>query len=245
MAIKDILLPLVSYPNPTTNVAIEKCVAIAGYMGANISATAVELEVPAPAGPFTGAFVMEGAAPVEEASEHQKSLLNSKHMLKGLETAAKSAKVACTRTIVPCAAEDVATVLVSQSRLKDLSLIPVQDHDGGQEDVIESLLFESGRPVLLFSEQSVNRLSNSFDQVAIAWDHSAQAARAVADALPFLENSKSVRILTETDKATSAERESGASLVKHLARHGIEASFDTPKIGGSSTGKVLEAYVRA
>jgi hypothetical protein len=48
MAIKDILLPLVSYPNPTTNVAIEKCVAIAGYMGANISATAVELEVPAP-----------------------------------------------------------------------------------------------------------------------------------------------------------------------------------------------------
>jgi nucleotide-binding universal stress UspA family protein len=245
VAIKGILLPLVSYPNPTTIVAIEKCVAIAGYMGADISATAVELEVPAPAGPFTGAFVMEGAALAEEAGEHQKSLLNSKHMLEGLEAAAKSSKVAYTHSIAPCTVEDVATVLVSQSRLKDLSLIPVKGHDSDQEQVIDSLLFESGRPVLLFSEQSVNRLSNSFDQVAIAWDHSAQAARAVADALPFLQNAKSTRVLTATDKATSAERESGASLVKHLAKHGIVASFDVPKIGGSSIGKVLEAYVKA
>ena len=51
MAIKDIFLPLVSYPTPTTVAAIEKGVAIAGYLGADISATAVELEVPAPAGP--------------------------------------------------------------------------------------------------------------------------------------------------------------------------------------------------
>jgi nucleotide-binding universal stress UspA family protein len=244
MAIKDILLPLVSYPNPTAIVAIEKCVAIASYLGANISATAVELEIPAPAGPFTGAFVMEGAAPIEKAGEHHKSLLNSKRMLEGLETAAKSSKIAYTHTIAPCTVEDVATVLVSQSRLKDLSLIPVKGHDSGQENVIESLLFESGRPVLLFSEQSVKRLSNSFDQVTIAWDHSAQAARAVADALPFLQNAKCIRVLTATDKATSAERASGAALVKHLARHGIEASFDMPKISGSSIGKVLEAYVK-
>ncbi len=244
MAIRDILLPLVSYPSPTTPAAIEKCVAIAGYLGADISATAFELEVPAPAGPFTGGLGLEGTVPVEEAGEHQKSLLNSRQMVEGLEAAAKAWKVAYTHTIAPCAAEDVTAVLVSQSRLKDLSLIPVKDHDGGQETVIQSLLFESGRPLLLFSEPSVNRLSNSFDHVAIAWDHSAQAARAVADALPFLENAKSVRVLTVTDKATSAECESGASLVGHLGGHGIKASFDTPKIGGSSIGKVLEAYVK-
>jgi len=245
MAIKDIFLPLVSYPNPTPIVAIEKCVAIASYMGANISATAVELEVPTPAGPFTGAFAMEGTAPIEETGEHQKSPPNFKRMLEGLEAAAKSSNVAYTLTLAPCVPEDIAAVLVSQSRLRDLSLIPVKDHNGGQENVIDSLLLESGRPVLLFSEQLVNRLSNSFDHVAIAWDHSAQAARTVADALPFLQNAKSVRVLTATDKATSAERESGASLVKHLAKHGIVASFGVPKIGGSSIGKVLEAYVKA
>jgi nucleotide-binding universal stress UspA family protein len=241
--IKDILLPLVSYPSPTTMAAIGKCAAIAGHIGASISATAVELEVPPPAGPFTGAFVPDGTAPVEEAGEHQKSVLNSMQMLEGLAAAADSSKVEYVRTIEPCAAEDMVAALVQQSQLKDLALIPVKEHDGGQEKVIEGLLFESGRPVLLFSEQRVDRLSNSFDRVAIAWDHSAQAARAVADALAFLRKAKSVRVVTATDKATSAQLESGASLIKYLARHGIEASFDTPKIGGSSTGKVLEAYV--
>src|ERR1700730_9318051 len=115
MAIKDIFLPLVSYPNPTPIVAIEKCVAIASYMGANISATAVELEVPAPAGPFTGAFVPAGTARVEEAGEHQKSLVNSRHMLEGLAAAADSSKVEYTRTIEPCAAEDMVAALVQQS----------------------------------------------------------------------------------------------------------------------------------
>jgi nucleotide-binding universal stress UspA family protein len=245
MAIKDIFLPLVSYPTPTTVAAIEKGVAIAGYLGADISATAVELEVPAPARPFTGAFVLEGLAPVEEAPEHQKSLLNSRQMLEAFEVAAKSSKVGHTRTIAPCSAEEMAALLVSRSRLSDLSLIAVKDYDGGQEKMINSLLFESGRPLLLFSEQSVSKLSNSFDHVAIAWDHSAQAARAVGDALPLLQSAKVVHILTAADKSTRSLLESGKALVGHLAKHGVEASFEMPKIDGSSVGKVFEAYVKA
>ena len=179
MAIRDIFLPLVSYPAPTTVEAIEKAVAIAGYIGADISATAVELEVPAPEGPFTGAFVPEGVAWVKEAPEHHKSLLNSRQMLEAFEVAAKSSKVRYSRTITPCFVEDMAALLVSRSRHSDLSLVAVKDHDGGQEKMIEKLLFESGRPLLLFSEHSVSKPSNSFDHAAIAWDHSAQAARAV------------------------------------------------------------------
>jgi nucleotide-binding universal stress UspA family protein len=242
MAIKDIFLPLVSYPTPTTVAAIEKGVAIAGYLGADISATAVELEIPAPARPFARAFVPEG---VEEAPEHQKSLLNSRQMLEAFEVAAKSSKVGHTRTIAPCSAEDMAALLVNRSRLSDLSLVAVKDYDGGQEKMIESLLFESGRPLLLFSEQSVDKLSNSFDHVAIAWDHSAQAARAVGDALPLLQSAKVVHILTAADKSTPSLLESGNALVGHLAKHGVEASFKMAKIDGSSVGKVFEAYVKA
>ena len=54
-----------------------------------------------------------------------------------------------------------------------------------------------------------------------------------------------VRIITATDNKTLAELESGAALVSHLAEHGIKASFETVKIGGSSVGKVFEAYVNA
>ena len=85
----------------------------------------------------------------------------------------------------------------------------------------------------------------SFDDVVIAWDHTAPAARAVADALPMLQSAARVRIVTATDDNTNAELVSGAALVSHLAEHGIGAAFETVKINGSSVGKVFEAYVRA
>lgn len=243
MAIKDILLPLVSYPKPTTSEAIEKSVAIAGKLGASISAITVELVVPAPAGPFRGAFTLEAPAE-EETDEHRKSLLNSEKLMQVFETAARSLNVDHDQIIRATAAEDIATLLIDRARLKDVSLIAVHGHDGGQEKVIEGLLFESGRPVLLFSEPSVSQLSNSFDHVAIAWDHSAQSARAVADALPLCQNAKSVRIFTVTDDRTAAQLKSSEDLVKHLAQHSVEASFDMLKLNGSSIGKVFEAYVK-
>lgn len=245
MAIKDIFLPLVSYPNSTTVAAIEKGVVIASYLGADIAAISVELEMPALPGPFTGTLTPEGVVPVEESPEGQKSLTNSRQMLEAFEAAAKSSRIGYSSAISPCLEEDMAALLIDRSRLSDLSLVAVKDHDGGQQKMIESLLFESGRPLLLFSEQAVGKLSNSFDHVAIAWDHSAQSARAIGEALPLLQNAKIVHILTAADKKTPALTESGEALVGHLAKHGVKAIFEMPKIGGSSVGKILEAYVNA
>jgi nucleotide-binding universal stress UspA family protein len=90
-----------------------------------------------------------------------------------------------------------------------------------------------------------DRAAVPFDHVAIAWDHTAAAARAVGDALPLLRAAARVRILTATDGKTPAELASGAALVSHLAEHGIKASFEAVKLGGGSVGKVFEAYARA
>ena len=245
MAIKDIFLPLVSYPVPTTVVAIEKAVAVASRLGAEICATAVELEVPALAGPFTGALSPEGRAAAGQSPEHEKSVDNSKKMMQALEAAAKSWKTGCSQFIAPCVADDMGSVLAEQARLRDISLVAVKDHDGRQEKMIEALLFRSGRPLLLFPENEVGVLSNSFDRVAIAWDHSAQSARAVGDALPVLQRAKAVRVVTASDDKNPSLRESGEALIGHLARHGVQASFEKVEIGGSSVGKVFEAYVKA
>jgi len=107
------------------------------------------------------------------------------------------------------------------------------------------LIFESGRPILMCPEEFAGELAVAFDQVVIAWDHTAPAARAVADALPMLQSAAKVRIVTATDDKTPAELESGAALVSHLAEHGIKATFEMVKIDGSSVGKVFEAYVHA
>jgi len=143
------------------------------------------------------------------------------------------------------AAADIAMNIAVCARLKDMSIMPVKPHDDQSEKIVERLIFESGRPILMCPEEFAGELAAAFDQVVIAWDHTAPAARAVADALPMLQAAASVRIITATDNNTPAELESGAALVSHLAEHGIKATFKTVKIDGSAVGKVFEAYVRA
>jgi nucleotide-binding universal stress UspA family protein len=121
----------------------------------------------------------------------------------------------------------------------------VKTDDDRSERIVERLIFESGRPVLMCPEEFASELPVAFDDVVIAWDHTAPAARAVADALPILQSVASVRIVTATDDRTPAELASGAALASHLAEHSIQATFETVKIGGSSVGKVFEAYVKA
>lgn len=240
MAIKDILLPLVTYPKPTGTAAIEKSVAIGKYIGARISA--IEMIVK-PATPYAETFILNDLSTVE-ATESEKLLHLAEEMLQAFEKAARSSQIAHEQRLVRCTTEDVTSVLIESARLRDLTLVAIRAYDGPQEKFIEALIFESGRPILIFSEELADSLPSSFDHVAIAWDHSQHAARAVADALPLLQNAKIIRVFAVTDNRTAAELESGAALTRHLAEHGIKATFETIKSGDSSVGTVIDAYVK-
>jgi nucleotide-binding universal stress UspA family protein len=91
----------------------------------------------------------------------------------------------------------------------------------------------------------VDELRPEFENVMIAWDHSARAARAVGDALPILQAAASVRVVTVADDKTDAITQSGMSLVHHLREHGVYASFETAKGSGSSIGKVLGSWANS
>lgn len=241
MAIKDILLPLATYPKPMGTTALEKCVAIGKYIGARISA--IEMIVLTPATPYAETFILNDLS-TGEAAESQKLLHLAEERLQAFENSALSSQVAHEKKLVSCATEDATSVLIESARLKDLTLVAIRAYDDPQEKFIEALIFESGRPMLIFSEELADSLPNSFDHVAIAWDHSRHAARAVADALPLLQNAKIIRVFAVTDNRTAAELESGAALTRHLAEHGIKATFETIKSGGNSVGTVMEAYVK-
>lgn len=244
MAIRDILLPLLSYPRATKPEAIEKCAVVSAHLKARVTAVAFELDLlPAP-GPFAGAFALglPDSAPIKEA---QISRQNAEQALKRFESAAQASGSASEALLIRATAEDTAALLVRQARLKDIALLPIKPHDGAQEMLIESLIFNSGRPVLLFDEQSSGKLPDSFNHVAIAWDHSAQAARAVADALPLLKAAKSVRIFTMIEDAAEAESRlsSAEALAKHLSEHRIETSVELPNAKPSRNA--LETYVKS
>lgn len=240
MPIKDILLPLVGEPDAAAIAAIDKCAAVAGDIGARVTAMAVETEVLVRP-QVTISSDLENSA----AAEAVRSVSNAHGLLQAFDAAANRFGVRNDQKLGRVATADIPAHFAKAARLKDLSLVPVRAHDDLSERIVEALIFESGRPILLCPEEFATELPVAFDNAVIAWDHSAPAARAVADALPMIQASANVRIITVTDKITPAEQESQLALANHLVEHGIKASFETVKIDGSSVGKVFEAYVKA
>jgi nucleotide-binding universal stress UspA family protein len=239
MAIKDIFLPLLGEPNAAAIAAIEKCMAVAGDLGARVIALAVEEEIP-----VRPKVAISPDIENAEAVAAERSVSDARGLLKAFEAAASRFSVRNEPRIGRLAPGDILANVAAAARLVDLSMIPVKSHDSRSEKLVERLIFESGRPMLMCPEEIASDLPVGFDRVAIAWDHTAPAARAVADALPLLGEAADVRIITATDEKTKAEMESGAALARHLAEHEVNATFEAIKIDGSSVGKVFEAYVK-
>ncbi len=239
MPIKDVFLPLVGEPSAAAIAAIEKCVAISGDFGARICALAVEEDIL-----VRPKVMMSSDLDNAAATEAVRSVTDAQGLLKAFDSAAVRFGLRNEQKLMRWPTADIASKLAEYARLRDLSLVPVRSHEGRSETIIEQLLFKSGRPILMCPEELAAELPVVFDHVLIAWDHSAPAARAVADALPMLRSAETVRIITATDKKTPEEMTSGAALVDHLAEHEVKAVFEAVKINGSSIGKVFEAYVQ-
>ncbi|MBD2749304.1 universal stress protein [Microvirga sp. BT688] len=98
----------------------------------------------------------------------------------------------------------------------------LQQPDPAETDtanLIEAVLFGSGRPVLIVPAHQGDAQLRT---VLIAWDEGRPAARAVADALPLLAMAERVEVVMIGDRRGDRNQH-GGRLVRHLARHGIEA----------------------
>jgi nucleotide-binding universal stress UspA family protein len=240
MAIKDILLPLVGEPTEAARAAVYKCVAISGDFGARVTAIAFEEHIL-----VRPKVLISSDLDDVQAAEAVRSVTDAQGFLKIFDGAATSFGVRSVKDLHRLASSEIIDTIASAARLRDLSLVPVKSHHSFSERLVEGLLFESGRPLILCPEELAADLPLLLDDVLIAWDGSAPAARAVGDAMPILKAAEKVRILTATDNATPEEIGSGRALTEHLAEHGIEATFEMVAIDGSSVGKVLEAHVKA
>jgi nucleotide-binding universal stress UspA family protein len=85
--------------------------------------------------------------------------------------------------------------------------------------LIESVLFDSGRPCLFVPPQGTPH--PSYETIILAWKDSRQASRAVASAMPFLHRARNIVVVIVDDgKAESARyAEGGAGIMEHLRRH--------------------------
>jgi nucleotide-binding universal stress UspA family protein len=239
MTIKDILLPLTSYPTPTQKCAIESAVALAANMGALVQAVAFEVNVQSPVGLYADPIGVAGIL----AADRKKSAYNAHELLDTFESIAREAGIAHERQLLGCRLLEIPGQLAHEARFCDLAMVPLRGPDASEQDIAGQLVFDSGRPILVFPEDPNRTLPASLDNIAVAWDFSPPATRAIADALPFLGRAKQVRVFTVIDDKPIDKSQSGARLAKHLARHGIEAVSEDIKSNGQSIGHVFKDYV--
>ncbi|SCB43123.1 Universal stress protein family protein [Bradyrhizobium shewense] len=239
MPIKDVFLPLVGQPRGPALIAIEKCVAVAADLGARITALALEEDV------FERPKVMLPHDRDSAEAGSSREADDTQQLLNAFTNAASRANIRAQSRTGKVPADQIAAILAEHARFSDLTLFPVKPHDSRTEHIIETLLFESGRSLLLCPEQHAEQLRPEFENVMIAWDHSARAARAVGDALPILQAATSVRVVTVVEDKADAVVRSGAALVDHLREHGVYASFETVTGNGSSIGKVLGSWANS
>ena len=129
-----------------------------------------------------------------------------------------------------------APMLVAQrARFFDLLVLGCSERVIGRPytDTIETALVGSGRPLLLASADAPSTVG---DTVAIAWNGSPEAVRALAASLPFMATARAVWLIT----AGVADRDSAASAVEYLSWHGVRAQHrDLPDRPGRYVGRLL------
>ena len=87
--------------------------------------------------------------------------------------------------------------------------------------IIEGALFGSGRPVIVVPY--IQKSGLTLERVLACWDGGRTAARAIADAMPFLERAKAVDLVIVAEERKNDEI-TGVRMSEHLTRHGVAVS---------------------
>jgi nucleotide-binding universal stress UspA family protein len=90
--------------------------------------------------------------------------------------------------------------------------------------IAESALFESGRPIIVVPY--IQKAPLKLDNVMVCWDGSRPAARAIGDAMPFLEKAGRVEVVIVANERGKQDEIEGADLGQHLARHGLKVEVN-------------------
>ena len=117
---------------------------------------------------------------------------------------------------------------ILHARYADLCILgqPRSDdpHSAFANDLVHAVLMQAGRPALVVPY--ANAVVTVGERVLVAWKETRESARAVADAIPFLERAREVVVVSISAAGEESVREklADADIAGWLARHGVPAT---------------------
>ncbi len=237
---KDVLLHLDSYPDPTPTPAIDQAVGFAALLDSRLSAMTVQALIRPPSNPLANALIKIAAMAAEEQA---KSARHCKEMSAHFEMKAKALGVFECVVVTQAELPFIGPQVAAFAKTRDACIVPIANDGDGQRGVAETVVFESGRPAILFRPGVADLPQQNLGTVIVAWDNSRTAARAMADALPLLQRAAKVKLLTVINEKAAAAAGVGRDALRHLALHGVRAEVEEVDSNGKSIGVALDAYL--
>ncbi len=226
-------MPLTTYPETISDESVMAAVGFAASLGFALHATAFAVQIPQMYSPL-GSLLVDVPGLVRTAEETSRTECRRLQALV-LGAASSHFKVECkTREIVLGAALDAAT---AAARYFDLSVLPWSGATIAVKDMTEAVVFGSGRAAILVPPSTQFA---ALDHIAIAWDASQVAARALGDALPLLAKGGRVTVLTVQDEKPLSGSGIAESLSSALEKRGFSAKPRSIFLGGKSISDALQ-----
>jgi nucleotide-binding universal stress UspA family protein len=239
MPIKDLLIHLDSYPDATPLEEVDDAISFAGALGAQLTALAFGVSIPLETNRIAD-YLIGLSKLVKE--EEGRSEATCQHLLDEFTKRAKAAKVFGDAIRGRTDVYGVSRALARHARTRDLCLVPLGGRFTDQRDAAQAVVFESGRPALIYSGEG-KPLSKGMQKAVIAWDGGACAARAVAEALPILAQADEVRVLVVLGEKESAHPGLASGIVRHLKAHDLAPVVDEVDAHGRRIGAVFDDYL--
>jgi len=219
IVIKDIVLNLSTAAG--RDPAADYAISAASAFNAHVTAIVFAYE-PIPPPVFGAAETM---ALAWHDNQRAKAEDAAKAAVAQFEDGAQRAGVSCATQLINAPVSDAADLFARAARRFDVSF--VRQNDPGklahEALVIEAALFDSGRPIVVVPY--IQKGGLTLDRVMVCWDGSRNAARALADAMPFLARAKAIEAVT-IDPARGDGEIEAADIARHLARHGLQVDVE-------------------
>lgn len=230
-------LPLLTYPEAASLPAVRATIQMAAALRIDIEATVSSVDLPATGTTIAGMVinVSEMIRSVENDSRNRAATLAT--ALQDLARETGCALQVETRATSPAGARNEA---VDRALYCDIALLPWDPDNLTARELAEGVIFGSGRPALIVP---AGHQAGGARHMAIAWDGSRVAARALADARFFLTDQSEVSVLTVDDEKR-LDPGVGQRLADSLQRRGVRARCHVMSTRGVPIAQALQTTSR-
>jgi nucleotide-binding universal stress UspA family protein len=228
------LLPLITHPDPNSDAVAAHAVAVARQLGADLHVLVVNVDIP-PVSNALSNLLLDLPSKIREAEERSRA--RGAHLLDCVGRQASAAGVSLSTEEVSAGFAFLYEKAATSARYFDVDLVGWENGNPTSRALAEAVIFGAGRPTILLPEhQDVD----TFKHIAIAWDGSRVAARAVADAQLLLARCEKASVITIVGEKPLDEPHAGEHLTEGLRKRGLQAEAIRVEAGDVPVGVTLQ-----